>query len=214
MTTLAPASADLLRPTVRVRSAPPLEPPYDDGSAARSLDRHGPHGGNTRVAPAKWQALPLPFEDLGQPTFERTERPRPPGWPSHGGVDSGIGSAVTTSRPADPGDPRCFAARLARLTAEVMAGDRAVSQIAPLLSPTVRAVLKRRLRFAKPTPDPRQRWRPNCVPIRAPVVVLGRPRPGVVEAGVVLHREERTRAYAMRLELRHNRWCCTALEIV
>lgn len=211
-TTLAPPPTELSQPAVRVRAAPPLEPPYDDGDQGERRDPRGHPDAHASAAKVRWQAPTLPFEDAVRPTFEwpakRTRSPRGTRG-VHSPVDAGM-----TAPPSGPGDPARFAGRLAQLTAEVMAGDRPLAQIAPLLSPTVRAVLARRLRFTYRRPEVRQRRRPSDLPARAPVVVLSHPRPGVAEAGVVLHREERSRAYAIRLELRHDRWCCTAMEIV
>lgn len=112
------------------------------------------------------------------------------------------GRAGQRPRPQRP-DPARLAALLVRLTGEVAAGRRPLRQLEPLLAPT----LARRLAAG---------LRPGIArPQREPVVVrtlAGDPTPsGAVEATVLVERDGRVTAVAVRLERHHGAWRATEL---
>ena len=105
-------------------------------------------------------------------------------------------------RPSRP-DPARLAALLVRLTAEVAAGRRPLSQLDALLAPTLARRLAAGLRpgVVRPQDDPEV--------VR---VVAGPPTPsGAVEAAVLVRREGRVTAIAVRLERHHGAWRATEL---
>ena len=116
--------------------------------------------------------------------------------------------------PPDPlPDPRPLAENLARCVVEILAGSRDLDQIARWLSSDVHAHLMKRVvlsararRVHGETP-----CRPSFSMGRA---VLSEPRPGVVEAVVIVHGRARSRAVAIRLEQLGRRWRASAVHVL
>lgn len=108
-------------------------------------------------------------------------------------------------------DVRAWAARFAQAVVEVAGGDRPLPQLLRWTSPRVYAELGRRVRVmaqSRPVEQRRQTLRPQ---VRS--VHLCRPVPTVAEVSVHVRHGRRSRAIAARLELRADRWTCTALRI-
>jgi len=99
--------------------------------------------------------------------------------------------------------PRCpsQAARLAQITAEVLAGERAPDQIAGLVAPRAYALLRRRAGAYRCRNRPRVRsaW-------------LRPAGPGAAELGAVVEVGHRRRALAIRVARHPEGWLCTHIE--
>ena len=116
--------------------------------------------------------------------------------------------------PPDPlPDPRPLAENLARCVVEILAGSRDLDQISRWLSSDVHAHLMKRVvlsararRVHGEAPS-----RPSFSMGRA---VLSEPRPGVVEAVVIVHGRARSRAVAIRLEQLGRRWRASAVHVL
>jgi hypothetical protein len=105
--------------------------------------------------------------------------------------------------PSDLPDPSVWAARLITGVLEVLAGSRSVQQLTTMLSPEVYNIISiHAQRMSGLTP----RHRPMVRSVR---VCL--PSHGVAEAAVVIQGKKRSRAIALRLEMQHSRWRCTAI---
>lgn len=107
---------------------------------------------------------------------------------------------------------RAWAARLAQAVVETVGGRRPVSQLVRWTTPGVYRDLERRVRVVsralgsvpRPADD---RGRPQ---VRS--VHVCRPTASVAEVSVHVRHADRSRALAMRLERRADRWLCTVLE--
>ncbi|HEX4978383.1 MAG TPA: Rv3235 family protein [Nocardioides sp.] len=187
-TPVAPVAAGLRRPP-----SPALT-----GEVTRLV----PRGGEASETPAPVQgALAL---DAAHPT-RRPDRPRlvaveGPGRPADCAEDS----------PPDP-EVRAWAARFAQAVVEVAGGDRPLPQLLRWTSPRVYAELGRRVRVMAQSRPVEQRRRTLRPQVRS--VHVCRPLPTVAEVSVHVRHGRRSRAIAARLELRADRWTCTALRI-
>ncbi len=183
-------------PVVRVRPAPPLEPPYDD---ERSSDAWPVCAGQLEIRSTSGAGAPPPPPTTGV-------RPIAPS-------------------PAAPPSPesRIAAQRFVSACVEALNGFRPVAHLRPLVAPldfvsvtdqlTRRAV---RVRMA-PRISPRRgaqpgRERPSQVALRRMRVC--EPRPGVAEAAAVLDHGSSSWAMAVRLECRRGHWLCTLLQVL
>ncbi|MFO7779753.1 MAG: Rv3235 family protein [Nitriliruptoraceae bacterium] len=101
-----------------------------------------------------------------------------------------------TVRPAGD-DPVRIAAMLVAAWSEVRTGQRPFAQLTPLLSPAAR----RRLAVQVPPRSPATRRR-----VRVHKVVARRPRPDACEAVVLVRRDARITAIAVRLERHLGHW--------
>ena len=115
-----------------------------------------------------------------------------------------------TTAPPDP-EVRAWAARFAQAVVEVAGGDRPLPQLLRWTSPRVYAELGRRVRVMAQSRPVEQRRRTLRPQVRS--VHLCRPVPTVAEVSVHVRHGRRSRAIAARLELRSDRWTCTALRI-
>ena len=101
-----------------------------------------------------------------------------------------------TVRPAGD-DPVRIAAMLVAAWSEVRSGQRPFGQLTPLLSPAAR----RRLAIQVPPRSPATRRR-----VRVHKVIARRPHPDACEAVVLVQRDARITAIAVRLERHLGRW--------
>jgi hypothetical protein len=109
---------------------------------------------------------------------------------------------ATAPAPARP-DPGRLAELLVRVTAEVAAGRRPLSQLDALLAPTLARRLAANLRAGVPRPQ-------EVAVVRR--VVTAPPTPsGAVEATVLVERAGRVTAVAVRLERHRGAWRATEL---
>jgi hypothetical protein len=103
---------------------------------------------------------------------------------------------------------RAWASRLAQAVVETVGGQRPVSQLVRWTAPEVYRELERRTRVLARAVGPGQRSvRPQ---VRS--VHVCRLAPEVAEVSVHVRHAARSRAVAMRLEQRGERWLCTVLQ--
>ncbi|HSP61015.1 MAG TPA: Rv3235 family protein [Ornithinimicrobium sp.] len=103
---------------------------------------------------------------------------------------------------------RDWTARLAQAAVETAAGQRPVSQLVRWTTPEVYADLERRAHAVSAVGAPRsRRTRPQVRSLH-----LCRPSEGALEVSVHVRHGERSRAVALRLERRSDRWVCVALQ--
>jgi hypothetical protein len=103
-------------------------------------------------------------------------------------------------------DPAIWGQRLLVGIIEAAGGRRPVSQLTALLSPGVAHGLRSELEHAGRLHKPH--WTHRAV-VRS--VRSSEPADQVAELCATVRVGERVRAVAMRLEVRHSRWCCTKL---
>ncbi len=103
-------------------------------------------------------------------------------------------------------DPAHWARRLLVGIIETADGRRSLNQVAALLSPGVAHGL--RTEFEQASQLGRPHWTHRAV-VRS--VRVSEPADQVAELCATVRTGERVRAIAMRLEVRHKRWCCTRL---
>jgi hypothetical protein len=103
---------------------------------------------------------------------------------------------------------RGWASRLAQAVVEVVGGQRPASQLVRWTCPEVHRDLERRARLVARAAGPGQRLvRPQ---VRS--VHVCRPAAETAEVSIHVRHGARSRAVAMRLERRGDRWQCTALQ--
>jgi hypothetical protein len=103
---------------------------------------------------------------------------------------------------------RGWAARLAQAVVEVVGGQRPVSQLVRWTSAEVHRDLERRARLVRRAAGSA----PRALPPQVRSVHVCRPSTEVAEVSVHVRHGLRSRAVAMRLERRGERWLCTVLE--
>jgi len=204
-------------PPVRLRSAPPFEPPYDDEVTP------GPTRRICQVGPLDVE-LPL---DWGRRDRWLTERPGP----RRAGTGRRQGSAGyrRTLEPEIPEELRAAIRRLVDMYVEVLNIRRPLRHLRPTMTEdafeTTRLALTHRGTSWWPAPVGRapvrvaHRVTVTRVPGRPMVIAVRRlrccqPVPGVAEVAAVLHRGDEVRAVGFRLERDEAGWLCTALEFV
>lgn len=107
-----------------------------------------------------------------------------------------------------------WAHRYAQAAVEIVGGDRPVSQLLRWTAPAVYDDLARRALLVaraagqpRPATHPVQTVRPHVVGVRVSFVARD-----VAEASAHVRYGHRSRALALRFELHHERWLCSALE--
>jgi Family of unknown function (DUF6459) len=179
---------------LRLLPTPQTEPPYDDEVGTTSRPRR-PMGN----PPATQGALALDFVlPSGLPVEPDAQGLRL------------VEEAPDDGRLGGLPDPKPWAARLVQAVTEVLAGDRPTTQLVRWVDGDVYSDIQRRV-----TVQARRRPPKLGAGRRAAVrsVHVAQPSADVSEICVILQRGARTAAVAVRLEGRHNRWLCTALEI-
>lgn len=129
------------------------------------------------------------------------------------GTGARAGLDVTETGLTDPRlpDVRAWSARLVQAVAEVVAGDRPIGQLIRWTDGAVYADLNRRVRLLGLTTTAgsrgcRERAFVHSVRVSAPAA-------RVAEIAAHLRHGGRSRAVALRLEARRDRWVCTALQL-
>ena len=117
---------------------------------------------------------------------------------------------VPAAGPAVP-DARAWASRLVQAVSEVLAGDRPISQLVRFTDDVVFADLNRRVRLLGLTTTATGRGAKERSAVRS--VRVCTPTKEVAEVAAHVRHGDRSRAIALRMEIRRNRWVCTALEI-
>jgi hypothetical protein len=127
--------------------------------------------------------------------FRRQRRSRPPLPPP----------AASPARAALP-DPALWARRLLLGIIETAGGRRPLSQLTALLSPGVAHGLRTEFELAGQLGRPHWTSRGTIGSVRAT-----EPADQVAELCATVRDDRRVHAVAIRLEVRHGRWCCTRL---
>jgi hypothetical protein len=108
-------------------------------------------------------------------------------------------------------DPQAWASKLVQAVAEVLAGDRPISQLVRFTDSIVFGELNRRVRLLGLTTTATARGLKERSAVRS--VHVFTPATKVAEVAAHVRYGERSRAIALRLEVHRGRWICTALEI-
>lgn len=112
--------------------------------------------------------------------------------------------------PALP-EVRVWGARMAQAVSEVLAGDRPISQLVRFTDDVVFMELNRRVRMLGMNSTAGMRGSKEKSTVRSVRVFM--PEPCIAEVAAHVRHGQRSRAVAFRLEIRRNRWVCTALEL-
>ncbi|TDU88415.1 hypothetical protein EV138_1959 [Kribbella voronezhensis] len=108
-------------------------------------------------------------------------------------------------------DPQAWASKLVQAVAEVLAGDRPISQLVRFTDSIVFGELNRRVRLLGLTTTATARGSKERSSIRS--VHVSTPATEVAEVAAHVRYGERSRAIALRLEVHRGRWICTALQL-
>lgn len=190
------------RPPIRLRAVPPLDPPFEDESAAGwMLGTHGQLA--LDFAPSQPPAGPSHPPGSQRPS---RRRPSPPLHP----LPLPQGPPTTASAEA-----RQAARRFLLTCVEVFNGYRPVAHIRALATRTAAAnVVGQLTTGAGRLAAPRRRGAVGREPVRVRRIRVCEPRSGVVEAAAVLSAGGRVRALAFRLERCRGSWSVTALRVL
>ena len=121
-----------------------------------------------------------------------------------------VGGAGREGLPGLP-DARMWGGRLAQAVSEVLAGDRPISQLVRFTDDQVFLELNRRVRLLGLNSTAGVRGAKEKSSVRSVRVFM--PQPSIAEVAAHVRHGERSRAVALRLEIRRNRWVCTALQL-
>ena len=108
-------------------------------------------------------------------------------------------------------DPQAWASKLVQAVAEVLAGDRPISQLVRFTDSIVFGELNRRVRLLGLTTTATARGLKERSAVRS--VHVFTPATEVAEIAAHVRYGDRSRAIALRLEVHRGRWICTALEL-
>lgn len=100
---------------------------------------------------------------------------------------------------------------MAQAVSEVLAGDRPISQLVRFTDDVVFMELNRRVRMLGMNSTAGTRGAKEKSTVRSVRVFM--PEPCIAEVAAHVRHGQRSRAVAFRLEVRRNRWVCTALEL-
>lgn len=122
-------------------------------------------------------------------------------------------TAERNARAAGPTLPeaRAWARQLVQAVSEVLAGDRPISQLVRFTDDAVFNDLNRRVRLLGLTTTATTRGTKERSAVRSIRVYI--PVAQVAEVAAHVRHGDRSRAIALRMEVRRNRWICTALEL-
>lgn len=153
------------------------------------------------------RAGPMPVAPTG--VLQRTtERRR-----GHSASPHPVVDLMTAAGEGELPDPAPLAANLALCVVEVLAGARDLDQLGRWVNDSVFVHLLRRSTIAAQT------RRISGVSVQRPRVwvgepIIARPSTGVVEAVVMVHQPDRSRAVAIRLDAVGVRWRASALSVL
>lgn len=239
--TVEPGRAHLIRSAatsggIRLRPAPPLEPPFDD-----EVDRFGLPGGSVtdgQLALDLGHHHPPGPDSAGDARGDATEGPVGPGPWGTRAPQRESGASVVAALP----EHRVAAKRFLGICLEVLNGYRAPGQLRSFCVPAeaggvIERIAARAALVAcgattaaqRPGGAPRagamsgldaasrtvSGRRPTSSPhrVRLRRLRVCRPLPGIAEAAVVLETGARCWAMAFRLERRRGNWLCTAVTL-
>jgi hypothetical protein len=146
-----------------------------------------------------------------EPTPGSAATPPTPGGaatsPTPGGVAAHRSTPLATGVP----DPRAWGSKLVQAVSEVLAGDRPISQLVRFTDEAVFTELNRRVRLLGLSTTATGRGAKERSAVRS--VRVCKPAVHVAEVAAHVRHGERSCAIALRMEIRRNRWVCTALEL-
>jgi len=175
------------RPPIRLRPAPQYDPPFDD-----------------ELSPEVW----APVHQLA---FDWSARERPTSLPAAEGTRSSVVAGAS-------GDAKLAVRRFVGTCVEVLNGYRPPAHLRRLALPVEAAgVVAQAVAGARRVAELRRTVRPGARragPVGVLRLRLCEPRPGAVEATVLLVTGERTWAMALRLELHQQAWAATVLRLI
>jgi len=122
---------------------------------------------------------------------------------------AGAGAPLVVG-PAVP-DAQAWASRLVQAVSEVLVGDRPISQLVRFTDEAVFTDLNRRVRLLGLTTTATSRGAKDRCAVRS--IRVCAPARHVAEVAAHVRHGDRSRAIALRMELRRHRWVCTALEL-
>jgi hypothetical protein len=209
------------RPVIRVRPVPQSDPPFDDELSSEIW------------APAHQLAFAWPTRERpGGPTTPAAPCEHVAGGPGQGG-QTGVGAQALSGQPAAgrvararaaggaSGDAKLAVRRFVAMCVEVLNGYRPAAHLRRLALPMEAAgVVAQGVSGARRVAElrraarggSRRAMRPG--PVAVLRIRLCEPRPGAVEAAVLLITGERTWAMAVRLELHQQDWAATVLRLI
>ncbi|MGZ0148237.1 Rv3235 family protein [Kribbella sp. WER1] len=144
---------------------------------------------------------------------ERADGARAPLETTVGDAGATADTSATTGRAELAGlpDVRLWGGRLAQAVSEVLVGDRPISQLVRFTNDRVFLELNRRVRLLGMNTTAGSRGAKEKSTVRSVRVFM--PEADIAEVAAHVRHGERSRAVALRLEVRRNRWVCTALEL-
>lgn len=195
----------LLAPPVRVRPAPPSDPPFDDESMVGA--GHVDHPVVAALTPPSAQpALPMEWSTAAP---RRAPGKRP----------ARLVTLDSVARAGASSPVQAAAMRFVAACLEVMNGYRPVAHLRRLTAPAeftaiaeemIRAL--RRVSGSRGARPPTRSPAPSSVRLRD--LRTCEPRDGAIEAAAVLGHGDRSWALALRLERRPAGWLCTTVRLV
>ncbi|MEV0157037.1 Rv3235 family protein [Micromonospora sp. NPDC050686] len=190
------------RPPVRLRPAPPIDPPFTDEEAGPWL----PPAGLQLALDLFERARPEPARPAGR---QRGPRPAPAG-PGR----QGSAPIPPTARASATPEAARAAHRFVATCLEILNGYRPIGQIRPLSEPGRSADVVEQLARAAARSGPVRR-RSTRPAVRLRRLRVCEPRPAAVEVAVVLgNAAGRSWAMALRLEQRRGNWLCTTMQVL
>lgn len=196
-----------VRPAIRLRPAPALDPPFDD-----------------ETTPPLWDQLPLQLDGA---TRHRRHAPIPvprvrsgiPSLPAEAGADDTTAPPASALADASPETKRA-ARRFLDVCLEILNGYRPVGHIRGLTGYNAAAVIEQLAACLERADGLRRLHDPARLLQRESKFVVLRhlrvcePRAGVAEGAAALGLFGRTWAVAFRLERKRGRWQCATVRLV
>ncbi|WP_422771503.1 Rv3235 family protein [Plantactinospora sp. WMMC1484] len=225
-----------VRPTVRLRPAPPLDPPFDDEHAAAAWFDLAPRSGAAPPAPERFRssgaaegpalspavrvspAGTAPSSPAARRGGRGTARRGGPATAPTGAPAGTRAGAPTTTPPSAPGqapagalagatpEARQAAKRFLDTCLEIVNGYRPAGHVRALASPADAAGMVAQLSSAASRVSGRRRPGQPVRTLRLRRLRVCEPRPGVVEAAAAVGTPGRTWALAFRIERRRGSW--------
>jgi hypothetical protein len=195
-----------VRPAIRLRPAPALEPPFDD-----------------EATPQLWEQLPLQLDGTAR---HRRHAPIPvprvrSGIPAMSAPESGDPAAPPASALADASsEAKRAARRFLDVCLEILNGYRPVGHIRTLTGYNATVVVEQmaacldRANGLRRIHDPRSALQREHRFVHLRHLRVCEPRAGVAEGAAALGLFGRTWALAFRLERKRGRWHCAAVRLV
>ncbi|MEQ4304922.1 Rv3235 family protein [Plantactinospora sp. B6F1] len=210
-----------VRPTVRLRPVPPLDPPFDDECVPETWVDPAPSPRVVRNGVERFRPAAAESRHPGAATRPATV-PKAPARP----VERAVASAVRSDH-GDGGRPPLAAAvagatpeakqaakRFLDTCLEIVNGYRPAWHVRALASPPDAAGMVAQLASATSRVSGRSRPGQPVRTVRLRRLRVCEPRPGVVEAAAAVGVAGRTWAMAFRIERRRGSWVGTAVALL